>query len=56
MNKLMDLNTLRSIVTLLSFVVFAGIVAWAYGRARKARFEEAAQLPFSDERQPGGSR
>jgi cytochrome c oxidase cbb3-type subunit IV len=45
----MDINTLRSIVTLVSFVAFLGIVAWAYSRGRKADFEEAAQLVFDDE-------
>ena len=45
----MDINDLRSIVTVLSFAVFLGIVWWAYGyRGSKKRFEEAANLPFSD--------
>jgi cytochrome c oxidase cbb3-type subunit IV len=45
----MDVNDLRSIVTVLSLLAFAGIVAWAYSRANRARFDEAAQLPFADE-------
>lgn len=45
----MDVDTLRSIMTLVSFVTFLGIVAWAYSRGRKADFEEAAQLVFDDE-------
>ncbi len=45
----MDLNDLRSILTLLAFLCFLGIVAWAYhGRSRRG-FDEAAQLPFDDE-------
>ena len=50
----MDINTLRSLVTVLAFVSFVGIVLWAYsGRARRG-FEEAAQLPFDeDEAAPG---
>jgi cytochrome c oxidase cbb3-type subunit IV len=45
----MDLTTLRSAVTLLSFLVFAGIVYWAWSAANQARFEEAANLPFLDD-------
>jgi cytochrome c oxidase cbb3-type subunit IV len=44
-----DINTLRSVVTVLAFVSFMGIVIWAYsGRARRG-FEEAAQLPFDED-------
>jgi len=42
----MDINTLRAIVTVLTFAVFIGIVAWAWSRRNQADFEEAAQLPF----------
>ncbi len=45
----MDINDLRSIVTLVSMLTFLGIVAWAWSRRNKERFEEAAQLPFQDE-------
>ena len=45
----MDINDLRSIVTLLLFVAFIGIVAWAWSRRNKKRFDEAANLPFADE-------
>ena len=45
----MDATFLRSLITLLSFLAFLGIVWWAYGRARKGRFDEAANLPFADE-------
>ena len=46
----LDINDLRSIVTVVSFVTFLGIVWWAYGiKANRQRFEEAARLPFSDE-------
>ena len=44
----MDLNDLRSVFTLLSFVAFGGIVAWAWSRGNRARFDEAARLPFAD--------
>lgn len=42
----MDLNDLRSAVTLLAFIAFAGVVAWAWNRRRLADFDEAARLPF----------
>ena len=46
----MDINDLRSLVTVVFLVTFLGIVWWAYGlRGNKKRFEEAANLPFADE-------
>lgn len=45
----MDLTSLRSVVTLLSFLVFAGIVYWAWSSKNKVRFDEAANLPFLDD-------
>lgn len=45
----MDINTLRSLVTVISLGVFVGIVAWAWSRRNQAGFDEAAQLPFQDE-------
>ena len=45
----MDINDLRSIVTVVSLLTFLGIVWWAYGlKSNKRRFEEAANLPFAD--------
>ncbi|MBK9237440.1 MAG: cbb3-type cytochrome c oxidase subunit 3 [Rhodoferax sp.] len=48
----MDVNTLRSIATVLSFVAFIGIVVWAYSRSRAAEFEQAANLPFEHDQSP----
>ena len=45
----MDINDLRSIVTVISMLTFLGIVAWVWSKRNKDRFEEAAQLPFQDE-------
>ena len=46
----MDINDLRVIVTVVSFVTFLGIVAWAYGvKSNKQRFSDAANLPFADD-------
>lgn len=44
----MDVNDFRSVVTLVSFVVFLGIWRWAYKRSNKDAFAEAAALPFMD--------
>ena len=45
----MDINDVRSIVTVLVFLTFIGIVAWAWSGRRRAAFEEAANLPFSED-------
>ena len=47
-----SLSDLRTIVTSISFVVFIGIVWWAYGKRQKKRFDEAANLPFADAELP----
>lgn len=45
----MDVNDLRSVVTLLSLAVFIGIVLWAWSKRNQAAFEEAALLPANDD-------
>ncbi|MFD1710614.1 cbb3-type cytochrome c oxidase subunit 3 [Ottowia sp. GY511] len=45
----MDINLLRSIVTVVAFALFIGIVVWAWSSRNKTRFEEAAQLPFEED-------
>lgn len=45
----MDLNDLRSATTVMAFLAFIGVVWWAYSKRNTTRFEEAANLPFSDE-------
>lgn len=45
----MDLNTLRSLVTVASFAIFLGIIAWTFARGNRAAFDAAAALPFADE-------
>ena len=45
----MDINDLRGITTLLVMIAFVSVCVWAYSSKRKDRFEEAANLPFSDE-------
>ena len=51
----MDINDLRSIVTVLAFTAFIGIVLWAYSDRSKAAFDQAARLPFDDEDEKIGS-
>ena len=46
----MELNDLRSIVTVISLFTFLGIVWWAFGmKGNEKRFEEAANLLFADD-------
>ena len=42
----MDINLMRSLVTVAAFAAFIAILVWAYRPSRKAQFDEAAQLPF----------
>jgi len=44
-----DINTLRSIVTVVTFIVFIGIVVWAWSSRNAVSFDEAAQLPFKQD-------
>lgn len=39
---------ISGIFTTAAFVMFLGVVYWAYNRHNRARFEEAAQLPLED--------
>ena len=45
----MDINDLRSIVTTISLLTFVGIVVWAWSKRNQSEFDEAAQLPFTDD-------
>ena len=45
----MDINVLRSVVTVVALVAFIAIVLWAYSDRSKAAFDEAARLPFDEE-------
>lgn len=44
----MDINDLRSIITVAGLLCFLAIVVWAYGKGSKKGFEEAANLPFAE--------
>lgn len=45
----MDLESARSLVTVMAFVTFIGIIAWAWSGARRERFDAAARLPLEDD-------
>jgi cytochrome c oxidase cbb3-type subunit 4 len=45
----LDINTLRSLATVVSFITFIGIIIWAYSRRNVADFDEAAKLPFEQD-------
>lgn len=38
----------RSMITLVSFVTFVGIIWWTYVSHKPADFDKAAMLPFED--------
>jgi len=44
---------LASATTVLLFVAFLGIVAWAWSSRRRAAFDEAANAPFALPDEPG---
>ncbi len=45
----MDINHIRSIVTLLSLALFLALMAWTWWPTRRAAHDAAAQLPFIDD-------
>ena len=44
-----DINTGRSIVTVIGLLSFIGLMVWAYSSKNSAAFEEAANLPFQQD-------
>jgi cytochrome c oxidase cbb3-type subunit IV len=49
----MEINELRSAITVLSLAIFLGIVWWACSKSNSSRFNQAAQLPFDEESNHG---
>ena len=45
----MDMNDIRSAVTLLSLLLFVALMAWTWWPARQRDHEAAAMLPFTGE-------
>ena len=46
----MDLSTLQGIATIFVMIAFIGICWWAFSPKRKSKFNEAANLPFADDK------
>ena len=44
----MDINLLREAVTVLSFLSFVAVVAYALHPGNRRRFDEAARIPTED--------
>ena len=45
----MNFGLIHSVWTVLMFVLFIGIIVWAWSAKRKRRFDEAARLPLEDD-------
>ncbi|OIR00079.1 Cbb3-type cytochrome oxidase component FixQ [mine drainage metagenome] len=45
----MEITTLRILVTVVSFIVFVGIMVWTWQHRNTSDFEDAANLPFEDD-------
>jgi cytochrome c oxidase cbb3-type subunit 4 len=45
----MDINTIRSAITVAALITFLGIVAWAWSSRRRADFEAASRLPLDED-------
>lgn len=45
----MDMNTLRILTTIASFIVFVGILIWVWRNQKNSGFKDAANLPFTDD-------
>jgi cytochrome c oxidase cbb3-type subunit 4 len=48
----MDMTDVRTWYTVVLFVVFVGIVLWAWSGRRKQDFNEAANLPLNEPEHP----
>lgn len=43
-------TNVQIIWTVLAFVIFVGIVIWAWGSGRKAEFDKAARMAMDDDK------
>ena len=46
----MSISIIHSVWTVLVLIIFIGIVLWAWSSHRTKSFEEAANLPFAEDR------
>lgn len=49
----MNFTLLSSVITVISMLVFIGIILWAFSGKNKARFEEMARLPIDNDNENG---
>ena len=49
----MDINDLRSAVTVLSLLLFVALMAWTWRPRARAEHDAAARLPFDGEARDG---
>ena len=47
-------HSASSVMTVVSFLTFAGILLWTYALKGKRDFDQAAQLPFAEEEHGNG--
>jgi cytochrome c oxidase cbb3-type subunit IV len=45
----MNFTIVSSVVTVISLIVFIGIIAWVFSSHNKDRFEQLARLPLDNE-------
>lgn len=45
----MNFGLIHAILTVVMFVLFIGIIVWAWSAKRKRGFDEAARLPLEDD-------
>ena len=48
----MDINTLRAAITVVSFLIFIAIIAWAASPKNRGKFDQAALVPFNEDDAP----
>jgi cytochrome c oxidase cbb3-type subunit 4 len=48
-------DSASSLMTLISFITFLGIVLWTYACKASSDFEQAANLPFADDAAEGAN-
>jgi len=48
---MMDINIIKGLSTIFVAIAFFGVCWWAYSPKRKKKFDEAANLPFADDKQ-----
>ncbi|GAB3446880.1 cbb3-type cytochrome c oxidase subunit 3 [Massilia solisilvae] len=47
-------DTASSVMTVISFITFIGIIWWAFTPANRGNFEQAASLPFAEDDKAAG--